>query len=627
MLSKLKVRGGTISKKTNNGAILKALDASQAVIHFKPDGTIVEANENFLRTVGYSIEEIIGKHHSMFVAKDFADSEDYKEFWASLARGEYQAAEYKRYGKGGNEIWIQASYNPILDNNGNVIEVVKYATDVSTQVLQNADYAGQIDAINKSQAVIEFNLDGTIRHANNNFLGAIGYSLDEIKGKHHRMFVGEEYAASKEYEDFWASLARGEYQAGEYKRYGNGGKEIWIQASYNPIFDPDGQPFKVVKYATDITEQVMKNADHSGQLDAIHKAQAVIEFELDGTIISANENFLSTTGYSLDEIQGKHHSMFVAAEYKNSVEYSEFWKKLSKGEYSSGEYNRYGKNGDEIWIQASYNPIFDPSGNPFKVVKYATDITKQVHARLETERVGGMVDSNLTQILSSVSDANVQATTAASASTQTLQTVQSLAATVEEFQASSQEIARNMELSQSEVLKVTEEAESADQSAKQLTDAAAAMGNITEVISDIASQINLLALNASIESARAGEAGRGFAVVASEVKSLANQVADATENIEQEIKGMQTISGDVVTRLDHIKNSVGSVEESVTTVSSAVEQQASASMEITKNMQVATTAVGDISSSINSISDAVGGANKLAQEGTEMYKDLQKITL
>ncbi len=623
MLDKFKLPGG---KNSNNSeAILRALDTSQAVIHFKPDGTILEANENFLNTVGYTADEIVGNHHRMFVSDEFAESNEYKEFWDALAAGEYQAKEYKRYGKGGKEIWIQASYNPLMDNNGTVFEVVKYATDITEQVLQNADYAGQIDAINKSQAVIEFNLDGTIRFANENFLGAVGYSLDEIKGKHHRMFVGEKYGKSQEYADFWTSLARGEYQAAEYKRYGKGGREIWIQASYNPIFDPNGQPFKVVKYATDITEQIMRNADYSGQLDAIHKAQAVIEFELDGTIIRANKNFLATTGYTLEEIQGNHHSMFVDPEYKNSAEYTEFWQMLGRGEYSAGEYRRLAKDGSEIWIQASYNPIFDPSGNPFKVVKYATNITDQVNARHETDRVGGIVDSNLSQILESVTDANVQATTIASASTQTLQTVQSVAATVEEFQASSQEIARNMEISQSEVEKATEQAEGADLSAKQLTDAANAMGNITEVISDIASQINLLALNASIESARAGDAGRGFAVVANEVKSLANQVAAATENIEEEIKGMQTISGDVVTRLDHIKNSVGSVEESVSTVSSAVEQQASASLEITKNMQVATTAVDDISTGINSISDAVSGANKLAQEGTEIYRELQNI--
>lgn len=616
--------GGTKTSNSAREAILKALDASQAVIHFKMDGTIKEANKNFLNTLGYELIEIKGKHHSMFVEGDFAQSSEYKEFWAALNRGEFQAKEYKRIGKGGKEVWIQASYNPILGSGGKPVEVVKFATDITKQVIQNADFSGQLDAINKAQAVIEFNLDGTIIHANQNFLGAVGYGLNEVAGNHHSMFVEENFGKSKEYKDFWAALNRGEYQAAEYKRIGKGGKEIWIQATYNPIFDPSGKPFKVVKYATDITAQVMQNADFSGQLDAISKAQAVIEFELNGTIITANENFLATLGYSHDEVKGKHHSMFVEPELKQSSQYKEFWEKLGRGEYQAAQYKRIDSSGNAVWIQASYNPILDPEGKPFKVVKYATNITDQVNLRDETKRVGGLVDNNLTQILNTVGDANSQATNAATASTQTLQTVQSVAAAVEEFQASSQEIARNMEISKTEVEKATNEAVGADQSAQRLTDAASSMGNITEVISDIASQINLLALNASIESARAGEAGRGFAVVANEVKSLANQVATATDNIAEEIKGMQTISNDVVTSLDHIKTSITSVESSVTTVSCAVEQQASASGEITQNMQVATTAVDDITNNLNSISTAVSSANELAQEGTEMYRELQK---
>lgn len=620
MFNKIKTPKSDNSEQT---AILKALNASQAVIQFKVDGTILDANENFLNTLGYELSEIKGKHHSMFVEPALVNSNEYKEFWQALGRGEYQAKEYKRIGKGGKEIWIQASYNPILERNGTVSKVIKYATDITEQVMQNADFSGQIDAINKAQAVIEFNMDGTIINANENFLNAVGYRLDEIKAQHHRMFVEDEYGRSEEYNNFWTSLNRGEYQANEYKRFGKGGKEIWIQATYNPIFDPSGKPFKVVKYATDTTDEVLKNADFEGQLAAINKAQAVIEFEIDGTIITANENFLVTLGYDLNDIQGKHHSLFVDPVLKQSQEYKEFWAALASGKYQAAEYKRIGNGGKEVWIQASYNPIFDPNGKPFKVVKYATDITERVKNRDEANRVGGLVDANLTKIVETVGDANTQASTAVSASTQALQTVQSVAAAVEELQASSQEIARNMEISRSEVEKATNEADNADQSAKQLSEAAVSMGSITDVISDIASQINLLALNASIESARAGEAGKGFAVVASEVKSLANQVASATDSISDEIKGMQEISSDVVNRLDYIKNSVGSVEESVTTVSSAVEQQTSATGEITSNMQVATTAVGDINENLTSISSAVSSANELAVEGTEMYRNLQ----
>ncbi len=237
-------------------SIFTALDKSQAVIEFKPDGTILTANKNFLDTLGYSLAEIVGKHHSLFVDAAYKNGNEYKEFWSSLARGVYQAAQYKRIGKGGREIWIEASYNPIIDTSGKVLKVIKFATDITAQKMRNADYEGQLEAIGKSQAVIEFDMDGTIRHANENFLKTLGYTMDEIKDRHHGLFVEESYKNSNEYKEFWAKLSRGEYQAAQFKRLAKGGREIWIEASYNPIFDTNGKPFKVVKYATDITPQI-----------------------------------------------------------------------------------------------------------------------------------------------------------------------------------------------------------------------------------------------------------------------------------------------------------------------------------------------------------------------------------
>ena len=240
-----------------------------------------------------------------------------------------------------------------------------------------ADYAGQVAAIRKSQAVIEFKMDGTVLDANDNFLNALGYTLEEIKGRHHSMFVDEAYRQSAEYKEFWAKLNRGEYQAAEYKRIGKGGKEVWIQASYNPILDLNGKAFKVVKYATDMTEQKLRNADYTGQIAAIRKSQAVITFDMEGIVLDANHHFLNALGYTLEEIKGRHHSMFVDEAYRQSPEYKEFWAKLRRGEYQAEEYKRIGKGGKEVWIQASYNPILDLNGKPFKVVKYAIDVTAQ----------------------------------------------------------------------------------------------------------------------------------------------------------------------------------------------------------------------------------------------------------
>src|ERR1700753_616698 len=213
------------------------------------------------------------------------------------------------------------------------------------------DGAAQLTALRKSQAIIEFKLDGTIITANKNFLDAMGYQLSEVQGHHHSMFVDAAYKESAEYREFWAKLGRGEFQAAQYKRLAKGGREVWIEASYNPLLDPGGKPYKVVKYATDISKQKAEYADLSGKVQAISRSQAVIEFNLDGTIITANENFLAVMGYTLSEIQGRHHSMFAEPAYRDSAEYRDFWARLNRGEFQAGQYKRIGKGGKEVWIE------------------------------------------------------------------------------------------------------------------------------------------------------------------------------------------------------------------------------------------------------------------------------------
>ena len=249
--------------------------------------------------------------------------------------------------------------------------------DVSTQ-------KAIIEAIDKSQGTIEFNLDGTIITSNDNFLNLLGYTLPEVQGKHHRMFCEESYANSPEYARFWEKLNRGEFDTGEYKRIGKNGKEVYIQATYNPIFNANGNPVKILKIATDVTKQKLQNAEFEGKMSAIDKSQGTIEFNLDGTIITSNDNFLNVLGYTLPEVQGKHHRMFCEESYANSPEYARFWEKLNRGEFDTGEYKRIGKNGKEVYIQATYNPIFDLSGKPMKILKIASDITEK--KRLDAER-------------------------------------------------------------------------------------------------------------------------------------------------------------------------------------------------------------------------------------------------
>jgi methyl-accepting chemotaxis protein len=362
-------------------AVYQALDRVQAIVEFELDGTIVSANENFLRIFGYRLDEVVGKHHRIFCEPGYASSPEYAAFWKELGQGEYDAAEFKRLAKGGKEVWLQASYNPVLDKDGRPVRIVKFATDVSAAKLQNAEFRGKIHAIDRAQAVIEFGLDGTVITANENFLQLFGYGLDEVVGKHHRIFCEPGYAGSPEYAAFWKKLGQGEYAAAEFKRLTKGGQAIWLQASYNPILDADGKPFKIVKFATDVTAAKLQNAEFQGKVQAIDRAQAVIEFELDGTVITANENFLRIFGYRLDEIAGKHHRVFCEPSYASSTDYAQFWQKLGRGEYESGEFKRIAKDGKEVWLQASYNPIFDIEGNALKIVKFASDITLDVQKR------------------------------------------------------------------------------------------------------------------------------------------------------------------------------------------------------------------------------------------------------
>ncbi|WP_282589535.1 methyl-accepting chemotaxis protein [Lichenifustis flavocetrariae] len=358
-----------------------AFDRSFAIIEFALDGTILEANDKFLALLGYDRADVIGRHHRMFVSPDDSRSEAYETLWRELRRGIAAVAEFKRIRKDGSSIWIQGSYNPVLDERGTPYKIVKMASDVTAARVTSADHAGQIAAISRSQATIEFSLDGTILAANPNFLELVGYTLAEVVGSHHRIFVDPDEQSSQAYADFWNRLRAGEYQAAEFKRYGKGGKEVWIQATYNPILDLEGRPSKIVKFATDITARKLADADAFGQIEAIGRTQAVIQFDLDGTIIEANNTFLDVMGFEHDEVVGQHHAMFVSPSERASPDYARFWQKLGAGEPHMGEYRRFGQGGRIVYLQATYNPILDLNDVPFKIVKYATDVTTLVQQR------------------------------------------------------------------------------------------------------------------------------------------------------------------------------------------------------------------------------------------------------
>lgn len=514
-----------------------------AVIEFDLEGRILDANHNFLALMGYRLEDVVGKHHRMFVHPSERESDGYRQFWDTLRRGDFHAGRYCRLGNGEREVWINASYNPLLDRSGKPYRVVKYATDITAQVRQTADFEGRIDAIDKVMAVIEFSLDGTVLDANANFLEVMGYRLDEIRGQHHRLFVEPAQRQSAEYRVFWEKLGRGEFDAGRYKRVGRDGREVWIQASYNPVLDERGRPYKVIKYATDITRQVVESADADGRIQAIAKVMGVIEFDLDGRVLSANDNFLAILGYRADEAIGKHHSVFVDAAYSASEDYRQFWATLARGQFDAGRYRRLRKDGSTAWIQASYNPILDVSGRPYKVVKYATDVTDQVRwaERMrdlvrQTMGIAQNVQREAHHISASNQELVSRAASQSDAVQQTSTSIEQLAETVRansENAGAAQHMAEESATVARKGAHVIAEVVQTTSSIRKATDR---IGQIIEVIDGIAFQTNILALNAAVEAARAGEQGRGFAVVATEVRSLAQRCSVSAREIRSLIE-------------------------------------------------------------------------------------------
>jgi methyl-accepting chemotaxis protein len=544
--------------KLNGGAgadaVLAAINKSLAKIEFDPAGKIISANENFLSAMGYTAAEIVGQHHRMFVEPAYAQSAEYTAFWGKLGRGEFDAAEYKRLGKGGREIWIQATYNPVLNGSGKVVKVVKFATDITSAKMKAADDAGKLAAISRAQAVIEFTVEGEILTANENFCGALGYDLGEIKGRHHRMFVEPAYGQSGEYADFWRRLRGGEFLADEFKRIGKGGREIWIQASYNPIFDPDGRVMKVVKFATDITGRVHAVTEIGEGLGKVAGGDLTCEI---------TEPFIP----ALDKLR---------LDFNNSVE------------TLRSALQKVGHNAASI----------DAAGG--EVSSAATDLSKR------TEQQAASVEETAAAL------DEITATVKASA-----QRAEEAGGLVARTRASA-------EKSETVVRQAIETMGGIDKSSREI-------GSIIGVIDEIAFQTNLLALNAGVEAARAGEAGKGFAVVAQEVRALAQRSAEAAKQIKElitksgeEVRSGVSLVGETGAALETILKDVREISEHVVAIVEASREQSTALAEIN-------TAVGTIDQGTQQnaamVEETSAASQSLASEAQQLNALLRTFRL
>ncbi len=779
----------------HNAAIVSEVDLQ---------GNIIAVNDEFCRIAQYTREELLGQKQSIVRHPDMPAAV-FEDLWRTITRGKVWKGQVKNRAKDGSAYWVDATITPVMGSNGKPVKYIGVRYDITTQKEQRNELDAMLNAINASYASVEFDKNGTVLNANSVFLKLLGYdSLGQISGKHHRLFVDAAYADSADYQNFWKNLASGQAQSGDFKRISRHGKEVWLAATYTPVFDGSGRLIKVLKLATDITEQKLKNADYQGQLEAVSKANAVIEFNLDGTVLSANENFLKTVGYTLDEIKGRHHRMFVDAAYAGSHEYKAFWEKLNRGEYDAATYKRIGKGGREVFIQATYNPILDLNGKPFKVVKYATDVTnftigfqaatqfieeiKKGNLDVQMELNQVQLDGEIAQVTKTLQElrlmlkeligevnrvvrsagsegqlrerlaitngqgvwkdlsdalnlllANVSApvleinriVTAMSMGDLTqqfqmnaegdlkdmgnainiaLKNMNKLFKTIE-ANAATISVASDQMMLQSESMKssiletasaITQMADGAQEQAIRTDESSKLvegilrssndmgvkadtinkaaergqtscqdgmkiiqtvvdnMGEITnsatvtassidilttrseeisttlKVITDIASQTNLLALNAAIEAARAGDAGRGFAVVAEEIRKLAEDSRKSAVDIERVVKDVQKDTTAASKAIDRMKDSVvggTKATQQAQTVFESIHVSSNETLLLSQQVQEATkdqqTNIGVVVKNIEKIvvvsEETAAGAQEMATSSKELNRSMNDV--
>lgn len=615
-------------KLDDRNAILNAIQKSQAVIEFTLEGNVIHANDNFLKVTGYDLNEIKGKHHRTFCSSEFAESEDYKNFWKKLNQGEFESGEYKRIGKNGKEIWMIASYNPVCDESGKPFKVIKFATDITES---KAELNARTDIMNMTSIVSESDLKGDILTINEKFIEVSKYSREELIGKPHNTTRHPDMP-KEVFKEMWSTIGRGKPFRGIIKNRAKDGTPYYVDAVIAPIMGTNGKPKKYLGVRYDITEAEIERQSMKSVISAINSAFAFIEFDTHGTVLSANKNFQDVMGYDADQLKGKHHRDFCEEQIAQSTEYQNFWSDLRAGKTKSGIFKRKTKSGKVAWLQSVYSPVLDETGRVLKVVKIATDVSEQQNMIISMEETANALASASSELTATASEmagianrTSEESLSAATAAEEVSAGVQTVATNIEEMVASIKEIGRSTnessQMSKTTLLKAQE----SNQTVTQLGVSSQEIGNVIKVISSIAQQTNLLALNATIEAARAGEAGKGFAVVANEVKELAKQTAKATDEITLKISAIQSVTKNAIESIGGISSAVEKLNGISGVIAAAVEEQTATTNEISRVVVESKKGVEVIAKTIKVVSTSANESKTSSSQTLTASNELSKL--
>ncbi|MGZ3768340.1 MAG: methyl-accepting chemotaxis protein [Bdellovibrio sp.] len=615
-----------ISTLETNQDLIAAVKQSQSYLELSSEGNVINANENFLKLLGYALSDVQGKNHRMFYDSENSESLQFKDLWRKLSNGEPQGGEFKFVAKSGKEVFVVASFTPVMDKKGNLVKVIEFATDVTET---KTELKVRTEIMNLTSIVSEANLRGDIMNINEKFIEVSKYSKDELIGRPHNTTRHPDMP-KEVFKEMWATIGRGKMFRGVVKNRAKDGTPYYVDAVIAPILGDNGKPRKYLGVRYDITESEIERQNMKGVVRAIDASFAYVEFNIEGNILQSNKIFREILEYSSEEeMKGKPHRLFCDPSFVSTSEYAHFWPDLKAGQNKSGIYKMSSRSGKELWLQIVYSPVTDETGRVVKVVGIGTDVTAQQKMIMSIQETAGTLASasseltaTATEMSNTAQKTSGESQLATKAAEEVASGVQTVATNMEEMVASIKEIGRSTNESAQMAKTTLLKAQESNTIITKLGTSSQEIGDVIKVISSIAQQTNLLALNATIEAARAGEAGKGFAVVANEVKELAKQTAKATDDITHKIGAIQTDTKGAVEAIAGISQAVEKLNGLSGVVAAAVEEQTATTNEISRVVVESKKGVENIAEIVKTVSMAANASNVSSNQTLSASREL-----